>query len=113
MVTPKCDVVVGADKLRVLRCVTEKVELAAPTCAIYNPLFATVLVAMGDTVRIYDAHTGIQTDFFPNLCKADISAVCLDDRKRLCPPPFPLHTPTTTYALKYNMCLMSLDSVLS
>ena len=53
-----------------------------PVVSIYNPVSMTILTAAGKHITIHDAATGKVCNEFFNITKDEITAVCLDDRKR-------------------------------
>ena len=51
-------------------------------CVLYNPVFYTFITAHPTCIKIWDATNGCLQKVFPDISAADITCICLDDRKR-------------------------------
>ena len=55
---------------------------AACLCVLYNPVFYSFITAHPKCIKIWDATTGALQSVFRDLTHKEITAICLDERKR-------------------------------
>jgi hypothetical protein len=52
------------------------------SCAVFNEVCLTIVTAAGRGVKVWDAILGNVKAAYPEVARADITAMCLDDRHR-------------------------------